>query len=273
MPSPQRGARIAGPLAGHTNSYHTYGLDEALAGIAEAGFRCVELSAVPGWTEHVRLNGTDELKGKLTRFGLTPVSLSAHSDLTTREGLRHAIRAVRWAVDFGIPIVNTAVGGHAGVEENEKAFLDNVGELTDAAEAAGVLVALEIHGDIMATGEKALPLLERIGRPDVVKVNYDTGNVEFYGGVKAVDDLPKILPHVAHVHLKDTAGGKGVWNFPALGAGTVDFRRVLDILSQGGYAGPYSVELEFRGEPWPPLPEVTAAMRRSRVFLQDLGFS
>ena len=36
------------PLAGHTNSYHTYGFDEALAGIAEAGFKHVELSAVPG---------------------------------------------------------------------------------------------------------------------------------------------------------------------------------------------------------------------------------
>jgi hypothetical protein len=43
------------PLAGHTNSYHTYSHDEALAGIAAAGFRFVELSAVPGWTEHVDL--------------------------------------------------------------------------------------------------------------------------------------------------------------------------------------------------------------------------
>jgi len=43
---------MANPLAGHTNSYHTYGFDEALAGIAEAGFKGVELSAVPGWTEH-----------------------------------------------------------------------------------------------------------------------------------------------------------------------------------------------------------------------------
>ena len=43
------------PLAGHTNSYHTYSHEEALAGIAAAGFRYVELTAVPGWTEHVDL--------------------------------------------------------------------------------------------------------------------------------------------------------------------------------------------------------------------------
>src|SRR4051794_34378222 len=40
-------------LGGHTNSYHTYGLAEALEGIAAAGYKYVELTAVRGWTEHV----------------------------------------------------------------------------------------------------------------------------------------------------------------------------------------------------------------------------
>ena len=261
------------PLAGHTNSYHTYRIDEALAGIAEAGFRYVELSAVPGWTEHVRLDGAEDIRRQLQRHELTAVSLSAHSDLTTRDGLQHGIKAVQWAAAFGIPIVNTAIGGHASREENEKGFLENIGQLADAAQAAGVVVALEIHGDIMATGEKTLPLLKKIGRPHVVKVNYDTANVEYYGGVRAVDDLPKVAPFLAHVHLKDTVGGKCVWNFPALGSGVVDFRQVLDILRKAGYRGPYSVELEFQGDPWPPLADVTAAMRRSYTHLRSLGLS
>ena len=32
-------------LGGHTNSYHTYSLEEALEGIAAAGYRFVELTA------------------------------------------------------------------------------------------------------------------------------------------------------------------------------------------------------------------------------------
>src|SRR5690242_1245177 len=191
------------PLAGHTNSYHTYSHDEALQGIAEAGYTAVELSAVPGWTEHVDLDGSkDELRRKLEGYGLEPVSLSAHSDLTTKEGLEHGIKAVRWAADYGLPIVNTAVGGHQSADENEAAFLGNIGALADEAEAAGVVVALEIHGDIMASSDVTIPLMEKIGR-DSVKVNYDTANVEFYSGQKAVDDLPKITPYLAHVHLKD----------------------------------------------------------------------
>jgi sugar phosphate isomerase/epimerase len=259
------------PLAGHTNTYHTYSFDEALAGIAGAGYKGVELSAVPGWTEHVDLDADpEETRGRLKEYGLEAVSLSGHSDLTTAEGLEHGIKAVRWAADFGLPIVNTAVGGHQSADENEAAFLANVGELADAADEAGVVVALEIHGDIMASSDVTIPLLEKIGR-DSIRVNYDTANVEYYSGERAVDDLPKIVPYLAHVHLKDTSGGKGNWDFQALGTGAVDFGRVLDILGEGGYEGPLAVELEFRGEPWPPLAEVTDSMRRSREHLASLG--
>ena len=80
------------------------------------------------------------------------------------------------------------------------------------------------------------------------------------------------LPHRrVHVHLKDTAGGKGVWDFGAIGSGTVDFAEVLRLLRDAGYDGPYSVELEFQGEPWPPLDDVNAAMRQSYEHLVGLG--
>src|SRR2546421_171995 len=264
---------MANPLAGHTNSYHTYGFDEALAGIAGAGFVHVELSAVPGWTEHVSLDDDPAaVRRRLEGHGLTAVSLSGHSDLTTPEGLEHGLKAVRWAADYGVPIMNTAVGGHQSADENESAFLANIGELADAAEAAGIVVALEIHGDSMASSKETLPLLEKIGR-DSVKVNYDTANVEYYSGDLAVDDLPKITRELAHVHLKDTTGGKGNWNFPGVGDGHVDFGRVLSILRGAGYSGPYSVEIEFEGEPWPSLDDVNAAMRRSREHLNALGLS
>ena len=261
------------PLAGHTNTYHTYGFEGALEGIASAGYRYVELSAVPGWTEHVDLDTPPaDVRTLLEGYGLEAVSLSGHSDLTTRDGLEHGIKAVRWAAGYGLPIMNTAVGGHQSADENEAAFLANVNELADAADEAGVVVALEIHGDIMASSDVTIPLLEKIGR-DSVKVNYDTANVEYYSGDKAVDDLPKIVPYLAHVHLKDTTGGKGNWNFPAIGTGTVDFARVLQILRDAGYDGPYSVEIEFQGEPWPRLDEVNEAMRRSYEHLRGLGLS
>jgi L-ribulose-5-phosphate 3-epimerase len=259
------------PLAGHTNSYHTYSHDEALQGIAAAGYRAVELSAVPGWTEHVDLDGDQaELRRRLDGYGLEPVSLSAHSDLTTPEGLEHGVKAVRWAAEYGIPIVNTAVGGHQSADENEAAFLANIGAMADEAERSGIKIGLEIHGDIMASGAITLPLLEKIGR-DSIGINYDTANVVYYSGDTAVEDLPKVLDKLVHVHLKETKGGKGVWDFGAIGSGDVDWSSVARILRDAGYDGPLSVEIEFQGEPWPPLDEVTEAMRQSREHLASVG--
>jgi L-ribulose-5-phosphate 3-epimerase len=259
-------------LAGHTNSYHPYSAEQAYAGLAEAGYRAVELSAVPGWTEHVDVHGDPgAVRAQLARHGLEAVSISGHSDLTTAEGLEHGLAVVAWAERYGLPIVNTAIGGHAHVKESEAAFLANIGTLADAAQAAGIVIALEIHGDLMATGARSAELLDRIGHP-AVKVNYDTANVEHYAGVRAEDDLPAIADRVAHVHLKDMRGGKGDWDFPAIGEGHVDFGRVLEILRRAGYDGPYSVEVEFDGR-WPALEACTAAMRASRQALAPHGLS
>ena len=131
---------------------------------------------------------------------------------------------MRWAADYGIPIVNTAVGGHQSADENEAAFLANIGAMADEAEKAGIAIGLEIHGDIMASGAVTLPLLEKIGR-DSVGINYDTANVVYYSGDTAVEDLPKVVDKLVHVHLKESKGGKGVWDFGEIGTGDVDFAR------------------------------------------------
>ena len=129
-------------LAGHTNSYHTYALDEALEGIATAGFKYVELSAVRGWTEHVPLEATAadiaEVKARLAHWGLTASALSGHSDLTTAAGLVDGKKAVDLCVQLGLTLMNTAIGGHYSENEDKAAFMGHIHELADyAADARG----------------------------------------------------------------------------------------------------------------------------------------
>ncbi len=263
-------------LGGHTNTYHTYSLEEALEGIAAAGYKFVELTAVRGWTEHVPLEADAKTLGgiqrMMNRLGLIPISLSGHSDLTTKDGLALGLKALNICERMGIDIMNTAIGGHDSEHEDEEAFMGNIHELADAAAARDIRLGIEIHGEITNSGKAAIPVLDRIARKNVL-INYDTANVEYYGGVKAVDDLPTALPKLVHCHLKDKRGDGRVWDFPAIGEGHVDFKRVLDLMAQGGFSGPMSVEIEFKGEPWPPLAEVNRAMKASYDKLASLGMS
>jgi L-ribulose-5-phosphate 3-epimerase len=261
-------------LAGHTNSYHTYSLDEALQGIATAGFKHVELSAVRGWTEHVPLEvdaaGIREVKARLDHYGLAPSALSGHSDLTTPEGLVDGKKAVDLCVQLGLTIMNTAVGGHYSEDENKEAFMGYIHELADYAAARNVQIALEVHGDIMASGQASIPLIHEIDRANV-GINYDTANCVFYGAVEACDDIRPVVPYLKHIHLKDKRGGPRVWDFPGVGEGHVNFWGLLKILRQENYQGPFSVEIEFAGLPWPPLEEVNRSMAVSYAALSEMG--
>lgn len=264
-------------LGGNTNSYHTYSLEEALDGIAAAGFKYVELSAVRGWTEHVPLEADAKTLGKIQRrlnkLGLIPISLGGHSDLTTRDGLTLGLKAVDLCERMGIDIMNTAIGGHYSENEDEAAFMGNIHQLADYAAERDIAIGIEIHGEITSSGKKAIPIINKIGRKNV-RINYDTANIEFYdNGTKAEDDLEQTIPFLIHVHVKDHRGGGKVWDFPALGEGQINFRKLLEMFAKGHYTGPYSVEIEFKGEPWPSLAEVNRAMKASYQHLVSLGLS
>src|SRR6478736_909498 len=105
---PKREGRMAlrNRLGGHSNSYHTYSLEEALEGIAAAGYKFVELTAVRGWTEHIPLDADAKTLGKIQRMlnqlALIPVSLRGHSDLTTKEGLDDGLLALDLCERMGI---------------------------------------------------------------------------------------------------------------------------------------------------------------------------
>ncbi len=263
-------------LAATTTCYAPYKLEEALAGIADAGFRYVELASIRGIMEHVPLDADSQALGGvqrlLNRYSLTPVALSAHSNLQTAKGVKDALRALDLCQRLGIEIMNTAVGGAEDGPEDEAAFLKNIGGIADYAAERQITVTLEIHGDLTSTGRKAASLINQIKRSNI-RINYDTANCEYFGDVRADVDLPHAIRSLGLVHLKDKIGGERVWNFPALGKGHVDFRTVMKVLSRARYQGPCSVEVEFRGNPWPPIAAVNRALKASHRFLGRFGLS
>jgi L-ribulose-5-phosphate 3-epimerase len=267
---------MAQRLTGLTNTYHSYSLEEALDGIARAGYKSVELTSVPGWTEHVRRDADDEeigrIKDLLAQHDLTAVSLAAHSDLVTDAGMGEFRKGLNIARKLGIPFVTTSTGGHdassaGSLQEQRDAFLSRIRPLADEAAAMGITICLETHGGLLATGAIASQLIRDIGKPNI-GINYDPGNVVFYGGVRPEEDIESAAPLVRHMHCKDQIGGPGVWNFPTVGTGEIDYAPIFAALDKVGFDGPVSVEVEFQGEPWPPLADVDKAMADSFTFVR-----
>lgn len=258
-------------LAVSTNTYHGFSLEEALEGIARAGFRYVELSCVVGWTEHFRCDRAREkdllaLRRKIESFGLSVVSLSAHSNLAKEEGYAYLSSALLCACVLGAQVVNT---GTVDRESDIALLRKNLERLSREAEALGVFVGLEVHGEVFSSGAKLRTFLEELEFPRI-GINYDTGNVIFYGNLRPEEDILDCLPYVVHMHLKDKRGGYGVWDFPPPGEGIVDFPKILGFLRRSDRNIPLSVEIEFDGLFRHPRSFVDEAVQRAFWYFQRI---
>jgi sugar phosphate isomerase/epimerase len=76
-------------ILGSTIVFAPYSIDQALEGLAEAGYRACEIGAVKGWFEHIDPDTISDaeiarISTKLADLGITPVSMSGHAQLQTK---------------------------------------------------------------------------------------------------------------------------------------------------------------------------------------------
>lgn len=262
-------------LLGSTIVFAPYTLDQALEGLAEAGYVNCEIGAVKGWFEHIDPDtATDKeihhAEAKLKAVGLRPVSLSGHTQLQTEAGKERFKRAIDIAAALGMSIVNTYTGD-AATEDERDAYFEHVDALCDYAKARGLKIGMETDSNMLPTARAGVAILDRIGRADVIGFNYDPGNVVYYTGADPYEDIRYAIPRMVHFHFKDKIGGKGVFNFPPVGDGELDMARLLSIAQAGGYTGPVSAEVEFDDKGWPDYDACKAAAKKSVANLHGLG--
>jgi sugar phosphate isomerase/epimerase len=183
-------------------------------------------------------------------------------------------KALRLCKELGISMITTSTGGHddtssGSLDDQREAFLARIGPLADEAAADGISICLETHGGLLATGAISADLVRRINKPNV-GINYDGGNVIFYGATRPESDIESAIEFINHMHVKDQIGGPGVWNFPTVGTGEIDYKAIFAALDAAGFDGPCSVEVEFQGEPWPSLADVNKAVAESYTFVRPL---
>lgn len=264
-------------IAVNSNCYHGYSIEEALEGIAAAGFHYVELTATKGWTEHVFPDQSFEklcaVQDKMKELGLISFSMSGHCNLMDTARLPDFVMNMRLAHFFGCDYIVSSIG-EAHLADNAKAgnelLAQNIRGLVPKLEEYGLTLVLELHGE-HATGTIMKEIVDLVGS-ERVKINYDTANCVFYGDVDAADDVDTCMEDIAYLHLKDKAGARNAWDFPALGKGYVDFATIFTKLEAANNNSPFSVEIEFTQAGPKDLAEINTAVQDSAAYLKAHGF-
>jgi sugar phosphate isomerase/epimerase len=229
---------------------------------AQIGYRYVEplvhngreLLSEAGYYHSVSMEEEPyEIRDVLERNGVLASGLSAHTPLMRPEiSVPYLEKAIRFAAVIGAPVVNTDEGIRPDGLDLDEEFTMMKYTLSRAlrvAERYGIYLAIEPHQSITKTTQGLLRVATLVHSP-WLRINYDTGNA-YLGGEDPYDGLRAVRDLVVHVHAKDISiqhseaeRGK-VTGTPvgcACGDGVIDWRRVLDLLTEANYQGVLSVE-------------------------------
>ena len=263
-------------IAVNSNCYHGYSIEQAIDGIAAAGFRYIELTATKGWTEHVFPDQSFErlwqVKERLAEKGLTPFSMSGHCNLMDTARIHDFISNIRLAAFFGCGYIVSSIGeahlADQAVASNE-VVAEHIRALVPELEKYGLTLVLETHGDHGERqdpegnrGSGGLPQgghqLRHRQRPFLRQRGLGGGSGRQHGRHR-------------YMHLKDKGGERTVWDFPALGKGWLALPLVFDKLARRQRL-PFSIEIEFTQAGAKDLAEINQAVKDSAEYLTAHGF-
>ncbi len=221
-----------------------------------------------------------DLKRLFDKHGLTVTTVCAHASLLdpvspSRFGTHEIAKAIMLAQGMGVAHVVTTEG-HSHTEWAEKlSFEEQVLVVSEKlyepvrlAGDMGVKLLLEPHGPLTDTVEGLNALFDKLGNPDSLGINIDTGNA-WLGGSDPVEIAKTFKDQIYHIHWKDlpaeweeqrgTMWGCGMGPI-ALGEGVIDVAGVYEVLKDAPNVE-YST-LEVFGE---------ENLKQSYKYLQSLG--
>ena len=220
-------------IACRTQSYAPF-VPLAYEHLASLGIPYVEIPAP-------KLDELDATRAALQRYGLSASSLHGECDLRRPDLAAQIAAQMPLFAALGTKIM------FVSVKTDETPLPTAYERLREAGKVAarhGVTIALETHPDLVTNADTALATMHGVNHPNV-RINFDTANIYFYNqDVDGVEELRRVAPYVAAVHLKDTDGRYRHWHFPALGRGIVRFPAIFKLLEEAGFAGPYTLEIE-----------------------------
>ncbi|MCL4384869.1 MAG: sugar phosphate isomerase/epimerase [Actinobacteria bacterium] len=257
-----------------TSTYPKNNVLEALDGISKAGFKYVEMASAPSYFEHIlprpELSTEADAKNLLRlceKYELELYAIAGHTRMMKEDTVKNFKKLIDFAKLCDVKFITTDAG-EIKSDEDEKKFFKDINEIAEYAGANGITICLETHGNYCNNAKKGAEIIKKVNKNNL-RLNYDTGNVMLYGGVKPEEDIQYALPYIAFIHLKDSGGKLFEWNFPALGSGKTNFKKIFSLLKD--YSGPMSVEIEYEGKDH-SLKEINADVKKSYDFLKSFGY-
>jgi len=254
-----------------TRPFANFPLEEAFAGIAEAGFKYAGLMTTKSKSRLVISATTTPEEAQQVSEEVRKRKLGVPSvyggGIPVQQSLKAAIEALRRLIDNceACGAKNLLMGG-IGDEKLYGAYYKAIAECCDYAAEKKIGISVKPHGGLNATGPQCRKTIEELGHKNF-RLWYDPGNIFYYsnGELDPVEDAATVDGLVVGICIKDYKHPKNVMVTP--GTGQVDFPKVFARLKKGGFKrGPLIVECLAPGD----LAHTLAEAKKARRFVEEL---
>lgn len=216
--------------------YDGYEFPQVLESLNRIGATHVEPAFIVGYTEPFDESAFTADKARqwarwLQDAGIGCDAFSSHIDL----GRADAVEVFRGRMDFARALGARVINTNAANRKWASRFFENIEVLARHAKDIGITIGLENPGDgsdnLLNVAADGAELLQRIGHPGVVGLNYDAGNtISHRPGVPTAADALLAMPLCIHTHVKDVRVQDGYF-FTPLGEGQVGCDRILHAIA------------------------------------------
>lgn len=229
-------------VAGSSLLYTRFDFETACRRLADLGFETVDVATIEQWAHldpSTVVDSVEETAGRIEaaceNAGLEPVAFNAGpGDASIEEQARRMEALAQVGEMVGVDV---ATVGPAATDSPLEDDLDRFRALVDAVDTYEFSIAVEGHQNLHTEDpEVALEYVESI--PDL-QITLDPGHYAVGQYWNDGDGYDPLLPHVAHVHLRQARPGKIQ---VVEGDGIIDFADVFSKLRSVGYDGTATVE-------------------------------
>jgi len=255
LPSFCRSAEAASPSLGFSlYGMKTLPLDVALRTCAEIGYSHVELALNPGYPTEPRVFNADARKATVDQLAALKLALPClmiNLSLTADDKAHAAALALiaeagqmaHELVPASPPLLETVLGGKPATWEAQKAGMaERLHDWAAAAEKAKIQIAVKAHvGSAVNSPERLLWLMDQVKSPSIVAA-YDYSHFELQG-IDMEESMAALLPRTKFIHVKDSKGEAGKFQFLLPGQGRTDYGKYFALLRKFNYTGPVCVEV------------------------------
>jgi sugar phosphate isomerase/epimerase len=224
--------------------FGAFDMETAFKYTAMAGYDGIELSAIPGMSEHLVLERWRELAPAIKQLAKT-YGLQLNAMEQPSQDPERMEMAFQAAVEIGIPVVNCGPGGKSDDEELFQQTVDSLGSLSLMAESYGVTLCVKAHvRSSVYNTPTTLRLMEAISSP-AFGIDMDPSHI-YRADENPVEAIAAVISRVKHVHIRDCVGrgpSPGLPHEQANGRGDIDLVGYIRVLHEHGYTGPVDLEV------------------------------